>query len=133
MTLQWEKDNAINSMKLLNGFKQAPKNTMFLTISRVNLKAGNEAAAKELIEKNLKPEDGKKPSEVVPGLIGFGLLRAKKDPNVYGVATVWESEAAFDALASNPNAKSGGSFVAKLQELSENKIEGEGFYIEGIS
>ena len=106
---------------------------MFLTISRLNLKAGNEAAAKELIEKNLKPEDGKKPSEVVPGLIGFGLLRAKKDPNVYGVATVWESEEALDALASNPNAKTGGSFVAKLQELTENKIQGEGFYIEGLS
>jgi len=119
-------------MKLLCDFVKIQKN-MFLTISRLNLKAGSEAAAKELIEKNLKPEDGKKPSEVVPGLIGFGLLRAKKDPNVYGVATVWESEEAFDALASNANAKTGGGFVAKLQELTENKIEGEGFYIEGLS
>jgi heme-degrading monooxygenase HmoA len=106
---------------------------MFLTISRLNLKAGSEAAAKAIIEKNLKPGDGKKPSEVVPGLVGFGLMRAKKDPDVYGVATVWENEAAFDALASNPDAKSGGSFVAKLQELCSDKIQGEGFYIEGIS
>jgi heme-degrading monooxygenase HmoA len=106
---------------------------MFLTISRLNLKAGSEAAAKELIEKNLKPEDGKKPSEAVPGLIGFGVMRAKKDPNTYGVATVWENEAAFDAMASNPNAKTGGGFVAKLQELCADKIQGEGFYIEGIA
>jgi heme-degrading monooxygenase HmoA len=106
---------------------------MFLTISRLNLQAGNENAAKTLIEKHLKTDDGKKPSEVVTGLIGFGLMRAKKDPNTYGVATVWESEAAFDALASNPEAKTGGSFVAKLQELCSDKIQGEGFYIEGIS
>jgi heme-degrading monooxygenase HmoA len=117
----------------LQDFVNTTFHTMFLTISRLNLKAGNEAAAKAIIEKNLKPEDGKKPSEVVPGLVGFGLMRAKKDPDTYGVATVWESEAAFDALASNPESKTGGSFVAKLQELCADKIQGEGFYIEGIS
>jgi heme-degrading monooxygenase HmoA len=105
---------------------------MFLTISRVHVKAGSEMEARKLLEKQMLPGDGKKPSDVVPGLVGFGLMRAKKDPSMYGIATVWRSEADFDKLASNPQAKKGGSLVAKLKELTEGQIKGEGFYIESL-
>ena len=99
---------------------------MFLTISRVHVKAGSEMEARKLLEKQMLPGD------VVPGLVGFGLMRAKKDPSMYGIATVWRSEADFDKLASNPQAKKGGSLVAKLKELTEGQIKGEGFYIESL-
>lgn len=105
---------------------------MFLTITRANLKAGNEAAAKELLSKNFNPSDGKKPSEVVEGLIGFGVMKAKADPNMYGICTVWQSEEAFDKMSSNSAAKSGGAFVEKLKALCDGSVSGEGFYIEGI-
>ena len=105
---------------------------MFLTITRANLKAGNEAAAKELLAKNLSPSDGKKPSDVVDGLIGFGVMKAKSDPNMYGICTVWQSEAAFDKMSANPNAATGGAFVEKLKALCDGSVSGEGFYIEGL-
>jgi heme-degrading monooxygenase HmoA len=105
---------------------------LFLTISRVHVKAGSEAAARALLEEQMLPGDGKKPGDVVPGLVGFGLMRAKKDPSMYGIATVWQSEADFDKLASNPEAKTGGTLVAKLKELTDGEIKGEGFYIESL-
>lgn len=105
---------------------------MFLTISRVHVKAGNEMEARKLLEEQMLPADGKKLSDVVPGLVGFGLMRAKKDSSMYGIATVWQSEEDFDKLASNPAAKTGGTLVAKLKELTEGDIKGEGFYIESL-
>ena len=105
---------------------------MFLTVSRVHIKAGNEIAARKLLEEQMNPNDGKKPGDVVPGLVGFGLMRAKKDPSMYGICTVWQSEADFDKLSSNPHAATGGGLVAKLKELSEGDIKGEGFYIESL-
>ncbi len=105
---------------------------MFLTISRCQVKAGSEAAARKLLEDQMLPNDGKKPSDVVPGLIGFGLMRAKKDPSMYGICTVWKSEADFDKLASNPQAKAGGTLVAKLKALVDGDVKGEGFYIESL-
>jgi heme-degrading monooxygenase HmoA len=105
---------------------------MFLTISRCHVKAGNEKAARKLLEDQMMPNDGKKPGDVVPGLIGFGLMRAKKDPSMYGICTVWRSEEDFDKLASNPQAKAGGTLVAKLKALVDGKIKGEGFYIESL-
>jgi heme-degrading monooxygenase HmoA len=105
---------------------------MFMTISRVNVKAGSEKEARALLEKEMNPGDGKKPGDVVEGLVGFGLMKAKKNPQMYGVVTVWESEAAFDKMASNPRAKDGGGLVAKLQKLSDGNIKGEGFYIESL-
>lgn len=105
---------------------------VFLTITRANLKAGNEAAAKELLNKNFNPSDGKKPSDVVDGLIGFGIMKAKSDPSMYGICTVWQSEDAFDKMSSNAAAKTGGDFVEKLKALCDGNVSGEGFYIEGI-
>lgn len=105
---------------------------MFLTITRAHLKAGNEAAAKQLLSKNFNPADGKKPSDVVDGLIGFGVMKAKADPSMYGICTVWQSEEAFDKMSSNPNAATGGDFVEKLKALCDGSVKGEGFYIEGI-
>lgn len=113
--------------------KKAPtQKTMFLTITRAHLKAGNEAAAKQLLSKNFNPADGKKPSDVVEGLIGFGVMKAKANPSMYGICTVWQSEEAFDKMSSNPNAAAGGDFVEKLKALCDGSVEGEGFYIEGI-
>ena len=105
---------------------------MFLTITRASLKAGNEASAKELLAKNFNPGDGKKPSDVVEGLVGFGVMKAKSDPNMYGICTVWQSEAAFDKMAANPAAPTGGAFVEKLKALCDGEVKGEGFYIEGL-
>ncbi len=105
---------------------------MFLTISRAHVKAGSEGEARSLLEAQLLPGDGKKLGDVVPGLVGFGLMRAKKDPSMYGIATVWESESDFDKLATNLEAASGGTLVAKLKELTDGEIKGEGFYIESL-
>jgi heme-degrading monooxygenase HmoA len=105
---------------------------MFMTISRCNVKAGSEKEARKLLEKEMLPGDGKKPGDVVEGLVGFGLMKAKKDAHMYGVVTVWESEAAFDKMSSNPRAKDGGGLVGKLQKLCDGKIKGEGFYIESL-
>jgi heme-degrading monooxygenase HmoA len=105
---------------------------MFLTISRCHVKAGDEMAARKLLEAEMLPGEGKKPSDVVPGLIGFGLMRAKTDPSMYGICTVWKSEEDFDRLATNPQAKTGGHLVAKLKKLCDGEIKGEGFYIESL-
>lgn len=105
---------------------------MFMTISRCHVKAGNEQEARALLEKEMLPNDGKKPGDVIEGLVGFGLMKAKKDPSMYGIATVWESEAAFDKMAANPRAKDGGGIVEKLQKLCDGEIKGEGFYIESL-
>lgn len=105
---------------------------MFMTITRAHIKAGSEKEARKLLEKEMLPGDDKKPGDVVEGLVGFGLMRAKKDPSMYGIVTVWESEAAFDKMAGNPNAKDGGGLYQKLQELSSGEIAGEGFYIESL-
>jgi heme-degrading monooxygenase HmoA len=105
---------------------------MFLTITRCHVKAGNEKAARALLEKEMLPNDGKKPGEVVDGLIGFGLMKSKKDPTMYGICTVWESEEAFDKMASNPAAKDGGGLVQKVKDLCEGEVKGEGFYIESL-
>ena len=105
---------------------------MFLTITRAHLKAGNEAAAKELLSQNFNPTDGKKPSDVVDGLIGFGVMKSKSDASMYGICTVWQSEDAFNKMSSNPEAKTGGAFVEKLKALCDGKVEGEGFYLEGL-
>jgi heme-degrading monooxygenase HmoA len=105
---------------------------MFMTISRCHVKAGNEKEARALLEKEMLPNDGKKPSEVIEGLVGFGLMKSKKDPSMYGIATVWENEAAFDKMSSNPRAKDGGGLVEKLQKLCDGAVKGEGFYIESL-
>lgn len=105
---------------------------MFMTITRAHIKAGSETEARKLLAKEMLPSDGKKPGDVVEGLVGFGLMRAKKDPSMYGIVTVWESEAAFDKMSSNANAATGGGFVEKLKALSTGKVEGEGFYIESL-
>ena len=105
---------------------------MFMTISRCHVKAGSEKEARALLEKEMLPSDGKKPSEVVDGLVGFGLMRAKKDDSMYGIVTVWRSEADLDKLASSPGAKDGGGLVQKLQKLCDGEIKGEGFYIESL-
>lgn len=105
---------------------------MFLTITRANIKAGCEKDARALLEKSLLPNDGSKPGDHIPGLIGFGLMRSKKDPSVYGLATVWKDEASFDALAANPKAKTGGAWVEKFREFTEGAVKGEGFYIESL-
>ncbi|HEY9573693.1 MAG TPA: antibiotic biosynthesis monooxygenase [Pusillimonas sp.] len=105
---------------------------MFLTITRANIKAGNEKEARALLEKSLLPNDGSKPGDHIPGLIGFGLMRSKKDPSTFGLATVWKDEASFDALSSNPNAKTGGHWVEKFKTFTEGAVKGEGFYIESL-
>ncbi|OWT62094.1 antibiotic biosynthesis monooxygenase [Candidimonas nitroreducens] len=105
---------------------------MFLTITRANIKAGSEKDARALLEKSLLPSDGSKPSDHVPGLIGFGLMRSKKDPSMFGLATVWKDEASFDALAKNPNAKTGGHWVEKFMNFTNGDVKGEGFYIESL-
>lgn len=105
---------------------------MFMTITRCHIKAGNEKEARKLLEEQLLPGDGKKHSEIVPGLIGFGLMKAKKDPTMYGVVSVWRSEADFDKLASHPMAKKGPDFVSKFKSLVDGKVQGEGFYIESL-
>jgi heme-degrading monooxygenase HmoA len=105
---------------------------MFMTISRCNVKAGSEKEARALLEKEMLPGDGKKPGDIVEGLVGFGLMKAKKDPSMYGIVTVWESEAAFDKMSSNPRAKDGGGLVGKLQKLCDGEVKGEGFYIESL-
>lgn len=105
---------------------------MFMTITRAHIKAGSEKEARKLLEKEMLPDDGKKPGDVVEGLVGFGLMRAKKDPSMYGIVTVWENEGAFDKMASNPHAKDGGGLYKKLQDLSTGKVAGEGFYIESL-
>ncbi len=43
-----------------------------------------------------------------------------------------ELAAQMRQLAANPQAKKGGSLVAKLKELTEGQIKGEGFYIESL-
>ncbi|MFT0548817.1 antibiotic biosynthesis monooxygenase family protein [Allopusillimonas ginsengisoli] len=105
---------------------------MFLTITRANIKAGDEKEARALLEKSLLPNDGSKPGDHIPGLIGFGLMRSKKDPSVFGLATVWKDEASFDALSSNPNAKTGGHWVEKFKKFTDGDVKGEGFYIESL-
>lgn len=105
---------------------------MFLTISRAHIKAGNEKAARKLLEDQLLPKDGKKPGDVIPGLVGFGLMKAKKDPTMYGVCSVWRSEADFNKMSSNPQAKTGGTPLAKLKALVDGDVKGEGFYIESL-
>ncbi|MBV6306380.1 antibiotic biosynthesis monooxygenase [Candidimonas humi] len=105
---------------------------MFLTITRANIKAGSEKDARALLEKSLLPNDGSKPSDHVPGLIGFGLMRSKKDPSMFGLATVWKDEASFDALSKNPNAKTGGHWVEKFMKFTSGDVKGEGFYIESL-
>ena len=42
---------------------------MFMTISRVNVKAGSEKEARALLEKEMNPGDGKKPGDDVEGLV----------------------------------------------------------------
>lgn len=105
---------------------------MFLTITRCNIKAGNEKDARELLEKSLLPNDGSKPGDHIPGLIGFGLMKSKKDPSMYGLATVWKDEDSFNALSKNPQAKTGGDWVAKFKTFTEGQVKGEGFYIESL-
>lgn len=106
---------------------------MFLTITRAHVKAGSEKEARELLEKSLLPNDGSKLEDHIPGLVGFGLMRAKKDPSMYGLATVWKDEASFDALAgSNPKAATGGDWVEKFKNLCSGDVKGEGFYIESL-
>lgn len=105
---------------------------MFMTITRAHIKAGSEKEARKLLEKEMLPDDGKKPGDVVEGLVGFGLMRAKNDPSMYGIVTVWENEEAFDKMASNPHAKDGGDLYKKLKDLSTDKVAGEGFYIESL-
>lgn len=105
---------------------------MFMTISRCHVKAGSEKEARALLEKEMLPGDGKKPGDIVDGLVGFGLMKAKADESMYGVVTVWQSEADFDKMASNPAAKDGGGLVAKLQKLCDGDVKGEGFYIESL-
>ncbi|WP_111417483.1 putative quinol monooxygenase [Rhodoplanes roseus] len=103
-----------------------------MTISRCHVKAGSEKEARALLEKEMLPSDGKKPREVIEGLVGFGLMKSKKDPTMYGIATVWENEAAFDKMSLNPRAKDGGGLVQKLQKLCDGDVKGEGFYIESL-
>src|SRR3546814_18486057 len=81
---------------------------MFLTITRANIKAGNEKEARALLEKSLPPNDGSKPGDHIRGLLCFGLMRSKKDPSMLGLATVWKAEASFEALSSSDNDKTGG-------------------------
>src|SRR3546814_15668427 len=88
---------------------------MFLTITRANIKAGNEKEARALLEKSLLPNDGSKPGDHIHGLIGFGLMRSKKDPSTLGLATVWKDEASSAELSSNPNAKRGGHWAEKFR------------------
>ncbi|QAA95682.1 antibiotic biosynthesis monooxygenase [Pollutimonas thiosulfatoxidans] len=78
------------------------------------------------------PNDGSKPGDHIPGLIGFGLMRSKKDPSMFGLATVWKDEASLDALSSNPNAKTGGHWVEKFMKFTQGNVQGEGFYIESL-
>jgi heme-degrading monooxygenase HmoA len=105
---------------------------MFLTITRANVKAGNEKEARALVEKELLPRDGTKPGDHIPGLIGFGLLRSKKDPQMYGIASVRKDEAPFNAAAKNPKASNPGPWVQKFKSLCVGDVKGEGFYIEGL-
>ena len=105
---------------------------MFLTITRAQIKAGSEKEARELLEKSLLTNDGSKLQDHIPGLIGFGLMRAKKDASMYGLATVWKDEASFDAMSSNPKASTGGDWVEKFKTLAEGDVKGEGFYIESL-
>ncbi|MEO6986260.1 MAG: antibiotic biosynthesis monooxygenase [Paralcaligenes sp.] len=105
---------------------------MFLTITRANIKAGSEKDARALLKKSLLPSDGSKPGDHIPGLIGFGLMRSKKDASMFGLATVWKNEASFDALHKNPNAKVGGHWVQKFMAFTKGDVKGEGFYIESL-
>lgn len=105
---------------------------MFLTISRCNVKAGNEMEARKLVEKELNPNDGSKPSDHVDGLVGFGLMKSKRDPSMYGICTVWRSEDDLNNFSKDPRAKDPGGLVEKLQKLCDGDIKGEGFYIESL-
>ena len=105
----------------------------FMTITRCHVKAGSEAAARQLLEKELKTNDGSKHSEHVPGLVGFGLMKSRTDSSMYGVVSIWESEAALDNLAkTNPKAASGGGLPERLAAYCDGPIKGEGFYIESL-
>jgi len=104
----------------------------FITITRCHVKSGQEQAARQLLEKELMPNDGKKPGDVIPGLVGFGLLKAKKDPSMFGIVTVWEDEQALDNFASTDKAKQADSLKNKLAQYCDGKIEGDGFYAEGF-
>ncbi len=105
---------------------------MFMTMSRCHVKAGSEKEARALLEDQLLPGDGSKPGDHVDGLIGFGLMKSKTDPSMYGIVSVWESEAALEKMGANPAAKDGGGLVQKLQKLCDGDIKGEGFYIESL-
>ncbi len=105
---------------------------MFLTITRANIKAGSEKEARAILEKSLLPGDGSKPGDHIPGLIGFGLMRSKKNPAMFGLATVWKDEASFHGLAKNTKAAHGGDWVEKFKALADGDVKGEGFYIEGL-
>src|SRR3546814_8052893 len=98
---------------------------MFLTITRANIKAGNEKEARALLEQPLLPNDGSKPGDHIPGLNRFRLMRSKKDPSTFRLATDWQDEASSDALSSNPNAKTGRQWVEKFKTYTEGDVKGE--------
>ena len=105
---------------------------MFLTVTRAHVKAGNEAKAQQILRDALLPNDGKKPGDIVDGLVGFGLMKSKSDPSMYGIASVWRSEADLEKFASHPNAADANGLVQKIRDLCDGDVKGEGFYIESL-
>jgi heme-degrading monooxygenase HmoA len=102
----------------------------FLTVTRFNVKPGMEEQARALLEQELKTTR-RQHSEVVPGMVGIGLMRAKKQP-IYGLAVVWENEQAFHDTHQNPKARDGGGLLARLAEYCDGVFESEAFYLEQL-
>jgi heme-degrading monooxygenase HmoA len=103
---------------------------LFLTVTRFNVKPGMEDQARALLEKELRPRK-RRLHEVVPGMLGIGLMRSKQQP-IYGLAVVWENEQAFHDTQHNPKAKDGGGLPARLAEYCDGVFESESFYLERL-
>ncbi len=105
--------------------------SMFLTISRLSIKPGKEMEARKLLKEELTTQNNKL-SDVVPGLLGCGLMRSSKDESIYAVASVWRSAEDFHDAAKHPEAKKAAGLPKRLAELCDGVIAGEGFHIQSL-
>lgn len=103
---------------------------LFVTVTRFNVKPGMEDQARALLKKELSTRK-RQLHEVVPGMLGIGLMQSKKLP-IYGLAVVWESEQAFHETQHNPKARDGGGLPARLAECCDGVFETESFYLEKL-
>ncbi len=102
----------------------------FLTVTRFNVKPGMEEQARALLKNELSTRTHQH-HEVVPGMLGIGLMQSKRQP-IYGLAVVWENEQAFHDTQHNPKAKDGGGLPARLAEYCDGVFESEAFYLKKL-